>query len=86
MQLKLTWRVSEQNKDFNLLVSEEQKIIETLQVLAEKGLIAGELADSIRYVRTLRTNNQVNVLLTYKEGKIYSGDIIQIEPEQIREE
>lgn len=79
MQLKLTWRIPGQNKDLNLLVSEEQKIKETLQVLAERGLVPGKMADSVRYVRALRTKQRVNILLTYKEGNIYFGDILQIE-------
>lgn len=78
MQLKLTWRISEQNRDFTILVSDEQKMIETIQVLERRGFITEGSSDSIRYVRALRTNNQVNIHLTYKEGKIYSGDILQI--------
>lgn len=79
MQLKLTWKRLEQNRTFDLLVSDEQKIAETLAVLKEKGLVPEETADSVRYVRALRTNRQIPVLLTYKEGNIYSGDILQIE-------
>ncbi len=82
MQLKLTWKISGQNRTFDLLVSDEQKIAETLMVLKEKGLVSWEMADSVQYVRTLRTNHQIPVLLTYKEGNIYSGDILQIETEE----
>lgn len=82
MQLKLTWKISGQNRTFDLLVSDEQKIAETLMVLKEKGLVSWEMADSVQYVRTLRTNHQIPVLLTYKEGNIYSGDILQIEKEE----
>lgn len=85
MQLKLTWRISGQNRDLNLLVSEEQKIKETLQVLVERGLVPAETADSVSYVRALRTNHQVNILLTYKEGNIYFGDILQIERDEPKE-
>lgn len=86
MQLKLTWRISGQSRELNLLVSDEQKIIETIHVLTEKGLVSDEVAESTKYVRALRTNNQVNVLLTYKEGAIYTGDILQITPEDAKEE
>lgn len=78
MQLKLTWRIEGQ-RDMELLVFEEQKIAETMEILAEKGLLEGEAADSVKYIKALRTNNQVNVLLTYSEANIYSGDILVLE-------
>lgn len=78
MQLKLTWRIRGQ-RDMELLVFEEQKITETMEILAEKGLLEDEVADSVKYIKALRTNNQVNVLLTYSEANIYSGDILVLE-------
>lgn len=66
MQLKLTWKVSGQNRTFDLLVSDEQKIAETLAVLKEKELVQAETADAVRYVRSLRTNHQIPVLLDRK--------------------
>ena len=82
MQLKLTWRVKGK-RDMDLLVSEEQKIAETIEILTEKGLLEEEMADTVKYVKSIRTNNQVNVLLTYSEANIYSGDILKLieEPE-----
>lgn len=78
MQLKLTWRIKGQ-RDMELLVFEEQKIAETMEILAEKDLLGDEAADSVKYIKALRTNNQVNVLLTYSEANIYSGDILVLE-------
>lgn len=78
MQLKLTWRIKGQ-QDMELLVFEEQKIAETIEILAEKGLLEDETAASVKYIKALRTNNQVNVLLTYSEANIYSGDILVLE-------
>lgn len=77
----MTWRIPRQKKDLDLLVSDEQTLQETLQVLAEKGFASAQMVESARYVRALRTNHQVNTLLTYREGNIYSGDILQIEQE-----
>lgn len=62
----------------DLLVSDDQKIIETMRVLEGKGLIGDAVSDSVKYVKSLRTNNQVNILLTYQEGKIYAGDILEL--------
>lgn len=80
MQLKLTWRVKGK-QDMDLLVSEDQKIAETMEILAEKGLLEEETAEAVSYVRSMRTKNQVNVLLTYSEAEIYSGDILELEEE-----
>lgn len=75
MQLKLTFR-GEDKQEIDLMVDEDQKIAETIQVLAERELWDGEQADSIQYIKSLRSNKQVNILLTYREAKIYSGDIL----------
>ena len=78
MQLKLTWRIKGR-PDMDLLVSDDQTISDTMQILAEKGLLKRETADSIKYVKALRAGSQVNVLLPYNEAGIYSGDILVIE-------
>lgn len=77
MQLKLTWRIRN-HSDLDLLVSDEQRIIETKQVLVEKGILDEETVESVQYIKSLRTHNQVNVLITYNEAGIYSGDILEI--------
>lgn len=81
MQLKLTWRVKGK-RDMDLLVFEEQRIAETMEILVDKGLLEYEMADNIKYVKSMRTNNQVNILLTYSEANIYSGDILELEHNQ----
>lgn len=75
MQLKLTWRVEGQS-DMDLLVSDDQTILETMQILEEKGLLARKTAETVKYIKTLRADHQTNVLLTYSEADIYSGDIL----------
>ncbi len=77
MKLRLTWRVKGQ-RDIDLIVSTEQKISETIDILAEKELFDRDIIDSVKYVKSLRTNNQVNILLTYNEANIYSGDILEL--------
>ena len=78
MQLKLTWRVKGK-RDMDLLVFEEQKIAETMKILVDKGILEDEMADTVKYVKSMRTNNQVNILLTYSEANIYSGDVLELE-------
>ena len=81
MQLRLTWRIKGQ-RDLELLVSDGQKIKETMEILAERGLIDEETAERVRFVRAMRKNNQVSVLLTYREAEVYSGDILVPEEEE----
>lgn len=78
MQLKLTWRIKDEGSEVNLLVPDGQKIIETMQVLEEKGMLDRDTASAVKYVRSLRTREQIDIGLTYKEGNIYSGDILEI--------
>ena len=78
MQLKLTWRTKGM-QDIDLLVFEEQKIAETMKILIDRGFLEEEAEDNIQYVKSMRTNNQVNTLLTYREANIYSGDILKLE-------
>lgn len=77
MLLKLTWRINE-DKDIDLMVPDEQQIKETIQILSEKGFLPEEGLETVKYIQSLRTKNQVNVLLTYMEAKIYSGDILEL--------
>ena len=52
--------------------------IDTEQVFLA-GKEVGKTAESVKYVKALRADQQVNVLLTYREAEIYSGDILVIE-------
>jgi len=73
----LTWRIKGK-KDLDLLVFEEQQIAETMDILIDKGILEEETADTVKYVKSMRTNNQVNILLTYSEANIFSGDILEL--------
>lgn len=57
---------------------EEQQIAETMDILIDKGILEEETADTVKYVKSMRTNNQVNILLTYSEANIFSGDILEL--------
>lgn len=85
MQLKLTWRVKGK-QDMDLLVSDGQKIAETMEILEEKGLLEEGTTARVPYIRSMRTREQVNVLLTYSEAEIYSGDILELEETEEEEE
>lgn len=77
MGLKLTWRIKGQ-EDIDLMVLENQRIVDTMHILVERGFMDEELATTTRCVKSLRTNNQINILLTYRAGHIFSGDILEL--------
>lgn len=77
MPLKLTWRINGE-KDIDLMVSDEQKIIETMQILSEREFLPKDEWEAVKYIKSIRMKKQVNVLLTYKEANIFSGDILEL--------
>lgn len=78
MQLKLTLKICN-HKEIDLMVFADQKIVETIQILVEKGFLTEDELESVKFVKSLRTNNKVNKLLTYNQARIYSGDILELE-------
>ena len=76
MHLKLTWRIKGR-KDIDIMVTAQQTIYETMNILVESGYMEEDIVKKTKYIKSLRTKTQVNVLLTYKEAKIYSGDILE---------
>lgn len=77
MPLKLTWRINK-DKNIDLMVNDEQRISETMHILSERGILPEDIVEKVRHVKSLRTKNQVNILMTYNEADIYSGDILEI--------
>lgn len=77
MPLKLTWRINK-DKNIDLMVNDEQRISETMHILSERGILPEDIVENVRHVKSLRTKNQVNILMTYNEADIYSGDILEI--------
>lgn len=77
MQLKLTWRIEGQ-RDVDVIVNPEQTIVETIHVLAERGIVDCDNVSNTKYVKSIRQMKQVNTLLSYDEAAIYTGDIIEL--------
>lgn len=82
MPLKLTWRINK-DKNIDLMVNDEQRISETMHILSERGILPEDIVEKVRHVKSLRTKNQVNILMTYNEADIYSGDILEITSDNI---
>ena len=60
----------------DIQVNAEQKIIDTLQVLYQAGLIQDEDIGTAGYVYSERNKQIVNTQLTYKQAMIFNGDIL----------
>lgn len=76
MRLKLTWRINQ--RDVDLMVNSNQRICDTIKILYESGYLDVLEADNIQFVKSHRNLRNINVRLTYENGMIYSGDIIEI--------
>lgn len=62
----------EMGMQMNIRIDERQKIIETLHVLEENGKIVP--SPGLQKIYSQRRGRYVNVLLTYEQAEIYSGD------------
>lgn len=60
----------------DIQVNEDQKIMDTLQVLSQAGLILNK--DTVRagHIYSERNQQFVNTQLTYKQAMIFNGDIL----------
>lgn len=78
MQIRITF-LGTQNR-IDLLVDKRQKVMNTIDILDESGEIItdGDIC-RIRYVKSIRLNQQIPVYCSYEEAGIYSGDILKID-------
>lgn len=76
MRLKLTWKVY--NRDIDIMVNSEQTISETIKILSDKGFLDFMLDKDFQFVKSYRNQRNINIKLTYEDGMIYSGDILEI--------
>lgn len=59
----------------DIKADEKMKIIDTLAIVAESGLIK---IDKKVKVKAVRENMDINPKLTFAENEIYNGDILEI--------
>lgn len=76
--IMLTISVDKPSIKRDIRINENQRIIDTFQILAEKGIIPdlGQLNDHI--VKSERKQQYCNVRLTYEQLGIYDGDILHL--------
>ena len=72
--LRLTIKILE--KRFDIIVKKDQRIIEVLKVLKENQMFFYDINQMMVY--SIRKQEYVNKKLTFKQGDIFSGDILEL--------
>lgn len=62
----------------DIRINENQRIIDTFQILAEKGIIPDLRNLNEHVVKSERKQQYCNVRLTYEQLGIYDGDILHL--------
>lgn len=61
------------NNKFDLKVDENQKIVDTLRTLNENNIDV----PNVSQIKSKNNNKYVSVFSTYRQGNIYTGDILK---------
>ena len=72
--LTLSFDIKPLDKRLNIMVNEDQVIGNTLLVLEGKGLVRPGAVS----VRSGRGGERINPRLTYRQARIYTGDILSV--------
>ena len=75
----MTLTIMEDNKSLDIIVKPEQRIQEVYRVLVENGFFSS-ISEwcNCKCIQKDKGNN-INPILTFKQGKIYEGDILLIQ-------
>lgn len=76
MRITVTVTIERIHKSFDLQVNNQQRIKDTLQILAE-GLNMDTIRKN-RYIQSKRTNYRIETTLTYEQAKIFTGDELMV--------
>ncbi|TCL60976.1 hypothetical protein EDD76_10173 [Kineothrix alysoides] len=66
------------NERLDIQVNREQKLQETLEILADSGRLPCLSAEDSQTVHSMRRKERINTKLTYEQANIYTGDILYI--------
>lgn len=72
MMLMISFRSEREAKEITISVDDEQIIGRTMNVLAEAGIFHTKA----QIVRSMRTKERIPTENTYKESRIFNGDIL----------
>lgn len=74
--ITITQKIGKSRKYMDIQVNENQKIMDTLQVLFQAGLIQSEDVSAIEHIYSDRNKQFVNTRLTYNQAMIFNGDML----------
>lgn len=76
----MTVTFMEDGRQLDIMVKPEQKIESVYEVLLENGLLPVKYRyqDVRLSVYSVRRNAYVNPMLTFRQGEIYNGDILEV--------
>ncbi len=76
MMLTISLAILSENKQIDIMVNEEQRISNTLEVIEEQGMIR---ENKNVVLRSQRSRQRIDPQHSYKEERIYNGDILCME-------
>jgi len=74
----MTLTIMENEKKLDVIVKPEQRIQEVYRILVENGCFAPLVPAIQLKIYSRRQNRYVNPMLTFRQGNIYEGDILNI--------
>lgn len=80
MIFTLCWDEYQFTKDIK--INPEQKIVDTLLILVDGGVLSGDLQIENIYIFSKRRNENIDVKLSYESANIQNGDILYIKKKE----
>lgn len=79
MIITISQKWGNHRKYIDIQIKESQKIMDTLEVLFQSGLLLGEDVKNMTHVYSERNRQFINTQLTYEQAMILNGDILSYE-------
>lgn len=76
MTLTISFMSKHEKKEVTVMVDSSQKISGTIYVLSEAGIFN---VRNVNTIRSVRTKERLQMEKSYKESRIYNGDILVLE-------
>ncbi len=74
----MTLTIMESNRKLDVIVKPEQRIQEVHRILTENGCFPPLTPEIQLSVYSMRQRRYINPVLTFRQGNIYEGDILEI--------
>lgn len=70
--------IETKEKSYDIQADKDSSIYNTLEILAEKGMLLIEGDEIPKYIYSIRKNRTVLTEASYRENGIYQGDILKV--------